>query len=653
MADWFFPMLNGGEEQGLNDAGIETFKKEDSLARETCQNIGDVWDHNSGEPAVATFELINLPAEEFPGRVQFRKNLLACRDYVLEGLPDGTGNEAKFFENALGVLDRETIPLLRIRDENTSGLVGGDTDRRMPFFRLLKGTGASSLQGDGGGTYGIGQRAPFAHSALRTVFYSTRTADGAAFIAKSILASFPDPSSGEMTQAKGWWCDVSESGTSWSTIRDESRIPARFLREKIGTDLWLAGFLEDSWERSVRHSVLKHFFAAIQANQLTVQLARDGAVETRITSANLDEELIRAAEEARQSLPKSEYAKGLGAALYFNKALSEPYGAKPFTRQIPELGQVKLYVYRDTTNPDMPDRWASMRKPRIIVEHHGSGILNRFAAVLVCDSDQGNRYLAELEGPEHNRWHQEETRQWTSAEKKRAQEVLSELRAFVRDVLKDIRGQSMAEQQDIPFLGRYLPAENDVDSEAPENAISSESNDRSEEESGRLRTKPAGRKPVTGTAHKRAPSSVENLTEVPAPRPGPLPGPLPKPSPDPNPDPRPGPNPVPDFGDGEGEEPLVQTFSPSKVRFRSFRVHGGYRVVLESPEDVSGRLKICAIGETGEFPVQLMSATDDSNSVGLEVEGSSVEGIALVAGLKKTLSISIESETELVLAMGE
>ena len=89
MTEWFFPKLSGGEEQGLNDAGVETFKKQDSLARETCQNIGDVWDHECGEPAIATFELVHLPTAEFPGRDKLIELFEACRDYVLEGLPDG------------------------------------------------------------------------------------------------------------------------------------------------------------------------------------------------------------------------------------------------------------------------------------------------------------------------------------------------------------------------------------------------------------------------------------------------------------------------------------------------------------------------------------------------------------------------------------
>lgn len=648
MPDWFFPKLSGGEEQGLNDAGVETFKKQDSLARETCQNIGDVWDHECGHPAIATFELVHLPADEFPGRDQLVEIFEACRDYVLEGLPDGTGNEAKFFENALGVLNSDNISLLRIGDENTSGLIGGDDDRRMPFFRLLKGQGASSLQGDGGGTYGIGQRAPFAHSALRTVLYSTRTPDGVAFIAKSILASFPHPQHGQMTQSKGWWCNVDDGGDSWSTLRDPSRIPKRFLRDKIGTDLWVAGFQAEGWEQSVRHSVLRHFFAAIQNDQLIVQLAKDGEVTTKIDSSNLANELLRAADEARQIRPKHEYMMGLGSTLYFHKAITKPLNGRPFIRNIPPLGDVKLYLYRDTKNTDMPDRWATMRKPRIIVEHFGSGILNRFAAVLVCDTDEGNKYLAQLEGPEHNRWHEEETRQWTSTQKKEAHQVLADLRQFVRETLREVRGASMAEQQDIPFLGRYLPAEDEIDDEPIQGAAALPTGAESEDESGVKRSKSKS-ETVRGVARKDARPRVEVIDNRAAPGPGPEPGPSPDPGPGPHP-PGPGPRPGPNPGPGDDNE--IKVLSPRDVRFRAFRSGDGYRIVLQSDNELSGRLKLRAVGETGQFTVDVKEALDEVENIQLEVKPSMIDDVSLKAGVKKTLRVKIDSVSDLVLAMG-
>lgn len=641
MADWFFPRLGGGEEQGLNDAGVETFRKQDSLARETCQNIGDAWNQASGEPAVATFELVQLPAEEFPGREELIRVFESARDHVLDGLPDGTGNEAKFFDHALSTLRGEFIPMLRIGDENTSGLIGADDDRRKPFFRLLKGQGASSLQGDGGGTFGIGQRAPFAHSALRTVLYSTRTPDGVAFIAKSILASFPHPDDGEMRQPKGWWCSVNEGGDSWNTLRDPNSIPVRFQREKIGTDLWVAGFEAEDWDQWIRHSVLRHFFAAIENNQLVVQLAKDGKVFSRISSENLEEELVRAADEARAIRPKHEYVMGLGSTLYFHKAITQPYGGEPFIRAIPRLGNVKLYLYRDTQNKDMPDRWATMRKPRIIVEHFGSGILNRFAAVLLCDSDEGNEYLSKLEGPEHDRWHEEETRQWTPQEKQEARQVLSEIRKFVRDTLREVRGSSMPEEQDIPFLGRYLPAEDDTDKD-PQSGGASASEAQSEEESGVRKSKQKSES-VTGKARKEVQPGINVIEDGPRPNPGTGTG----------------------TGTGAGtgtgsgtETPggsaddTARILSPRSVRFRAYRSGQDYTIVLAADKNVSGNLKLKAVGESGIFEVDLIKALDETSNEPLEVKPSTISGISLRAGEKKTLSVRIDSDSDLVLSMG-
>lgn len=647
MADWFFPKLGGGEEQGLNESGIEIFKQKDSLARETCQNIGDVWNQQCGAPAIATFELVDLPANEFPGRDQLKEIFSACKDYVLAGLPDGTGNEQQFFKNALEVLDGDSIPLLRIGDENTTGLLGTDDDRRKPFFRLLKGQGSSSLQGGGGGTYGIGQRAPFARSALRTVLYSTRTPEGVAFIAKSILATFLHPRYGYKTQSKGWWCEVLDNGEDWKTIRTEGAIPPRFLRETIGTDLWIAGFQSDNWEQSVRHSVLRHFFAAIENNQLVVQLMAGGEVLHRIDSSNLGEELIKAANEERSLLPSADYKTGLGSTLYFHKAIKNPHNGSPFVRNIPSLGEVKLYLYRDTRNEDMPDRWATMRKPRIIVEHFGSTLLNRFAGVLICDTDKGNQYLSQLEDPEHKRWHEDETRQWTTAQKKEARKVLAEIKQFVRETLKLVRGAGMDEQQDIPFLGRYLPAEAEAENESEAGIPEGPTSSTTKKETGQRRTRPRG-ETVRGEARKTSPPIVVTIDD----------GNTAGPDADRGEGPTDDPGPAPDEGTRGGSDIApsggdpARGLSPKTVRFRAFRCDGGYKVVLESETQAEGSVKLQAVGETGQFPVVITAALDEATNEQLAVKSSSIEKIVLKPGVKRVLKVQIETESELVLALG-
>ena len=89
---WFFAPLSGGEESGLNESGIEAFKRVDSLGRETCQNILDHPD-GSGRPCIAVFEYLDLPREDFPGSDEFVEIFKACSEHVLKLLPDGAGNE--------------------------------------------------------------------------------------------------------------------------------------------------------------------------------------------------------------------------------------------------------------------------------------------------------------------------------------------------------------------------------------------------------------------------------------------------------------------------------------------------------------------------------------------------------------------------------
>lgn len=655
MPKWFFPKLGGGEEQGLNDAGIEEFKRGESLARETCQNIGDVRD-DSGKPAIATFELLDLHANEFPGLDEFKSMFMACRNSVLTGLSgnsegesegpeEGPGNERAFFEKGLDILNGDKIRVLRIGDENTTGLVGTDTDRSSPFYRLLKLQGASTPQGVGGGTYGIGQRAPFAHSALRTVFYSTRTNRGHAFIGKSILASFQHPETGGMTQSKGWWCNPTDSGDDWSTLRDVEQIPSRFIRETIGTDIWVTGFQRTAWETSVRRSVLQHFFAAIAQGKLIVQIIEGGGLVSKITRENLESELLRAAEEARTALDADEYQKGIGSTIYFYKALEQPYGGKPFEEQIDKIGIVKLYLYRDPENRDLPDRWATMRKPMIIVETFSSGLLNRFAAVLVCDNDEGNNYLAQLENATHERWSAEETRNWTELQKEEAKKIISQVKRFVRDTLKAVRGDDMTQQQDIPFLGRYLPAEEDEAGRSTIADSSELSGDTTENETGERRTRDRA-EPVTGVARPTLPTTTLKPTIGTSAGAG-------------ENDSDGGDEPGGGTGEGNGGGGVTpgagemnQILSPAAVHFRSYRSGDGYRVILTATEDLIGDLKLVAVGEDSNEAMEVDSAEIESTGEELAVKQTRICDLVLPVGEKITLKVKVNNDMGLCLTMG-
>src|SRR4051794_12288886 len=161
---WYFPPDLGGEQNGLNDAGIEFFKSAGSLARETVQNSGDAHD-GSENPVRVRFLLKKLPRNQFPGVDELRAILVSARKFVQEVCTTPEEREANgetFFANALEVIGDQSIPILKISDFNTTGLEGDESQPMKGWYRLVRKQGTTAMHGAGGGTFGIGQRAPFA-----------------------------------------------------------------------------------------------------------------------------------------------------------------------------------------------------------------------------------------------------------------------------------------------------------------------------------------------------------------------------------------------------------------------------------------------------------------------------------------------------------
>ncbi len=114
---WNFPANDDGQEVGLNDPGIETFKDDplSSLAREGLQNSADAADQ-SNKPVEVHFKLLEIPSSEFPGYAEFKQTLQACKQYA-----KSSQKTVAFCDNALAVLAQPTLPVLQISDYNTTG----------------------------------------------------------------------------------------------------------------------------------------------------------------------------------------------------------------------------------------------------------------------------------------------------------------------------------------------------------------------------------------------------------------------------------------------------------------------------------------------------------------------------------------------------
>jgi hypothetical protein len=502
---WFFPSTQGGEESGLNEPGIEFFRQPGSLARETLQNSGDAWDGGT-EPVTVTFELLQLPIEHFPEASRLKQVLSLCREYMLKPCKNErqqVENGRDWFDEALRLLSGTHVPVLRIRDEHTTGLEGGENEEDRAWFRLIKKQGSAAMHGAGGGTYGIGQRAPFAFSRLRTVFYSTLTRDGQhAFIGKTILSSFREDK--EVFRPIGFCGVRAEDDRGVHAVRSAAQIPEPFRRTTVGTDLYIMGFNPDGWRVRVVDSLLRNFFAAIQGRRLVVRLV-DGDVPLELNADTIEQVVETRLKESLQAAgnrktAQKEVRDTLGVTRLYLKALTNPVRGKPFELRHPQLGRIELYVTQDE---EAPSRTAFMRRPRILVYERTQNLLEGYAAVLLCEEKSGNDLLARMEDPAHSKWDRERV--------EGGDRILSEIYAFVRESLKQLAEKDPEVPQDLPDLGRYLPEDTTIRPGSRQKGTRVRTDRVTEEETAR-RQQPRGTQRAT---RREKPPSGPQILELP------------------------------------------------------------------------------------------------------------------------------------------
>ena len=195
------------EGEGLNDAGIETFRNSPyaSCGKEAGQNSKDKM---LRRPVKMIFRLLEIEISDLPFHQELRDTISDCLSQV-EITEDP--KELDFFVKADDVLKEKTIKILEISDYNTTGLEG-PVEKGSPFHALVKSKGKSGVNSsiDSAGSFGIGNNATFAVSDVRTVIYSTvykdKTNGTEQFLAqgKSKLISHTT-NDGEEKLGEGYW----------------------------------------------------------------------------------------------------------------------------------------------------------------------------------------------------------------------------------------------------------------------------------------------------------------------------------------------------------------------------------------------------------------------------------------------------------------
>lgn len=439
---WNFPANDDGQEVGLNDPGIETFKDDplSSLAREGLQNSADAADQ-SNKPVEVHFKLLEIPSSEFPGYAEFKQTLQACKQYA-----KSSQKTVAFCDNALAVLAQPTLPVLQISDYNTTGLtIGAKNDRTTDWFKLTKSVGVSDKNAGKLGSFGIGKHAPFACSDLRTVFYGTKDLNSAvAFQGVSKLVThLRDDASGKKIRTQGTGYYGVRLGNS---PLSDFKVAPQFERRKIGADIYVMGFHDfPNWEAQIIKTVIESFFVAIHQGKLIAKVGR-----TTLNKTSLPDQIKK-----HYAVPDTNYY----ADAYYQTLTSDD--ALEFTEE-DFLGKGKITL-RLLENKEFKKKVAMFRRSgmKIFDKGHFHTPL-RFAGVFTVEGQSLDALLRTLENPNHSLW--EATR---GADPDEAKRVLKEITNWLHAKVRELGGAENVTEVDAEGVSQYLPDDIEDESGTP------------------------------------------------------------------------------------------------------------------------------------------------------------------------------------------
>jgi len=605
---WYFPSNEHGGFEGLNHPLLVTFDGdfESYIPRETIQNAIDAKDPKSKKPVKVVFEMLTPKIKDIPGLDELRLHFQACYDQT-----DGDKNPKtkKYFKNALSILENQKLSILKISDYNTVGLDGGDEDDGR-WARLIKDVGLNQKSGVGGGSFGIGKGAPLVASSIRTVFYtSVNTQGGVAFQGKSILITHDYDDN--TVRSMGWF---GMDGAGWQAVRNESDIPRLFKRTEVGTDVSILGYVpnEEDWKKPLISSIVKNFWMALHDRDLELVI-KDAKHSIEINKNNLYELL-------------SQY--GAGNALPYYLAVTSYDVMKE--EQLPLIGKCRFYVKKGER---YPKRVATMRKAKMIVEEKMFRGPDEWAGVFVCDDDEGNNILREMEPPKHDIWD-------PALDKENGTKVLRTIRDWIRGTLSEMTEQESGSPEEIPGLDQFLPLDDMAEmsgGDTPKEVSGRSQKDESPYEVGAFESQHEEEIESyvqSGSSVSRDSGSTAKKTKS---------------------DRGSGSNGTGEHSDDNGDRETVNRIDTTQLKFRIFvpqsSAKNEYCLIIEPQMSQQGALNIIGIGDDNSYPIDLSEATEWKGKKKYKVSNSFVKDLKLEANKKLMLKLKTKSNSRYALGI--
>ena len=385
---WIFGTQDDVNVKGPNNPTMMSFKDEDfhSLVRESIQNSLDAVDDKS-QPVNVSFAVRQFDGMEYPSFFDLYKHIKGCLDkFPVQGEPLFKPMLSYFASSPLN----QKINYLRITDSNTKGMVYDSNDANSGFYKFIAEGVAQDAEG-AGGAFGFGKNAFWSLSPISTVFVSSQAKNGEVCFAgiSKLCTHIVD---GELLLPYGKYTSNGEV-----VLTKKEDIPETFIPKETGTSVFVLG-INSVDEDALIKAVLRNFWMAIYKKKLTVK------VEQKVIDCDhLEDLMCQYFDDENPNLDKNyEY----NPRVFFEIVKKAEDHADDY-RFIEEPVLMdgkdcksKLYIHLKN---DAQGQIVFMRS-QLMTIYTERRKCKGAEGVFVCDSEEGNRFLRELEDYTHSSW---------------------------------------------------------------------------------------------------------------------------------------------------------------------------------------------------------------------------------------------------------
>ena len=385
---WIFGAQDDVNVKGPNNPTIMSFDDEDfhSLVRESIQNSLDAVDDKS-QPVNVSFAVREFDGMEYPSFFELYKHIKGCLDkFPVQGAPLYSPMLKYFASSRLN----QRISYLRITDSNTKGMVYDSNDANSGFYKFIAEGVAQDAEG-AGGAFGFGKNAFWSLSPISTVFVSSQAKNGEIGFA-GISKLCTHVIDGELLLPYGKYTSNGEA-----VLTKKEDIPETFLPKEKGTNVYVLG-INSVDEDALIKAVLRNFWMAIYKKKLTVKVERKV-----IDSDHLEDLMTHYFDVVNDNSDKNyEYNPRVFYEIVKN-AENNVDGYKIIEEPVQMDGKdcvSKLYIHLKN---DAQGQIVFMRSQMMTIYTERRKCRGA-EGVFLCDSENGNNFLRELEDYTHSSW---------------------------------------------------------------------------------------------------------------------------------------------------------------------------------------------------------------------------------------------------------